>query len=564
MFTIVLITTCLAIGTSAESPISRPNQKKAVIQEYEKVTFIENTLIIPIKIQTPDNLEQNVFYVRTLIRNTLQELGRYPNKISEARLKTQEATISEYKKLMKTLNHPRERRALLDVGGDLLQAVFGVATNYDLKILREEILNDTRHQKIINEALIVKSALLKKSVDTMNDILREEISTTSNTVNKLQTQITHSARIALITESIQLISSIITNYHATLLSLLSSDISSIITPEKLNNIITENQASPETHLPCDTNNSTCSPSSFIKVEKTANPFLFFARIPFISSHKYQIYEFVPIPIIDHKNKKYIVSNLKRFMGVGHNSYFLSEDLSCANHICPKQPIWLSNKHSTCNKEILENRQQTPSCIIEEINTNPRFHLASLKNSWVVTFFVKNDVSIKCSSTGTVKHFNVVGLFKVKKICDLKSNLVNLSRTTEEIMSKVTVTTYNEDSFNYIPAMNISQYLPNTTENLRLYRYNQFISQLDELKLHLNDTIDQLTSSPTYVFTSNGGHIAVSSTTTSIAIIIMIVAVTIFIRRRAQIRQIRKQIRDSYDTPNLLMSNLKTLEKNGTL
>ena len=147
---------------------------------------LEGVLAVSLQVQMPVHLKLMIKESSTILRTITHqisylsefEVSAVEKRIFESRLAAINNTLTHLNiTLNEGINHykdNRSRRALLDIGGQLLQSVFGVATDKDIKMINNRINSYNKKLEISQKKIIVFNEILRMSFLKMADAIIDQ------------------------------------------------------------------------------------------------------------------------------------------------------------------------------------------------------------------------------------------------------------------------------------------------------------------------------------------------------------------------------------------------------
>ena len=392
---------------------------------------LEGVLAVSLQVQMPMHLKLMIKESSTILKTITHqisylsefEVSAVENKIFKNRLAAINSTLIHLNiTLYEGINHNKEnrsRRALLDIGGQFLQGVFGVATDKDVKMINNRINKYNKKLEISQNKIMVFNDILKMSFLKMADAIidqnkllekfQQEVGFKNNLMNTL----------SLVGESINLINVLMNEYHNLMITLRKGFLpENVISNQILQKIIIEGvNKFAGTKFPGDGDGVLSEMIKTITVHHTENSYKFILHIPFVSKDKFKIYNIVAVPVINN-NDIFIASEISSYIGINNLYYFLEKNkLSCNAYYCNTKLYIRNIAMKSCTLDIVMNGTGQ-NCVVRKFETTQNYYIEQLQSFWVVVFFKTTSFVVSC---GTEKSFkNGKGLFKIPLACTLEA------------------------------------------------------------------------------------------------------------------------------------------------
>ena len=228
--------------------------------------------------------------------------------------------------LLEGIYHPMEnrtKRALLDIGGKLLQGIFGVATEIDLDLLRVRFDNSTRKLISSQNKIVIMTNVLKDSILNLSNAMFVQNKLLHKFKKNNDIKLRMMQTMSLIGESVSLIHVLLSEYQNLIETLRQNSLpTNVVTKQNLEKIIKEGiNKFPGTKFPGNSKGNLSKMINAVTVHQTENPLKFILYVPFVSENDFDIYKIVAVPIIGKYNKMFIASEISGYIGISKLFYF---------------------------------------------------------------------------------------------------------------------------------------------------------------------------------------------------------------------------------------------------
>ena len=331
----------------------------------------------------------------------------------------------------------RTKRAWLDLGGNFLKTVFGVATEKDVQLIKLENKKDTDNIKIALNKMSIDNQILKTSIRKLAEAIEMQY-------NFLDENIFHVSQSTFnymhIMNALSLASD--TLFLGNILTLQYKEISSslnrgiippnIISTKIIEKIINEGKINfPDNIFSVDLKNVN-EVLEQVEIKKTKDIFKYILYFPMVSDTIYSIYKIMPLPVA-YQNKFFIIKNNEEFIGIGNKNYFVSNELPvCKGYdrvkVCNVDLKLFRLNVSSCALDIVLKKQNT-ICPMEQYVKSSSSFIGKLGESWYVIFYSDTDVIITCRNKRTIR--SMAGLIKISPPCKLSTKEFELSTKIED-------------------------------------------------------------------------------------------------------------------------------------
>ena len=346
--------------------------------------------------------------------------------------------------LLEGIYHPMEnrtKRALLDIGGKLLQGIFGVATEIDLDLLRVRFDNSTKKLISSQNKIVIMTNVLKDSILNLSNamIVQNKLLHKFKKNNDIKLRMMQT--MSLIGESVSLIHVLLSEYQNLIETLRQNSLpTNVVTKQNLEKIIKEGiNKFPGTKFPGNSKGNLSKMINAVTVHQTENPLKFILYVPFVSENDFDIYKIVAVPIIGKYNKMFIASEISGYIGISKLFYFFSKHkLNCHKFYCESDLHLVKTSTKSCALDVITNGTGN-ECLVEKFETTQNYYIEQLQSFWVVVFFETTSFVISCGTEKTFRESK--GLFKVPLVCTLETEnfiltSVSISNSKVELRKKI--------------------------------------------------------------------------------------------------------------------------------
>ena len=346
--------------------------------------------------------------------------------------------------LLEGIYHPMEnrtKRALLDIGGKLLQGIFGVATEIDLDLLRVRFDNSTRKLISSQNKIVIMTNVLKDSILNLSNAMFVQNKLLHKFKKNNDIKLRMMQTMSLIGESVSLIHVLLSEYQNLIETLRQNSLpTNVVTKQNLEKIIKEGiNKFPGTKFPGNSKGNLSKMINAVTVHQTENPLKFILYVPFVSENDFDIYKIVAVPIIGKYNKMFIASEISGYIGISKLFYFFSKHkLNCHKFYCESDLHLVKTSTKSCALDVITNGTGN-ECLVEKFETTQNYYIEQLQSFWVVVFFETTSFVISCGTEKTFRESK--GLFKVPLVCTLETEnfiltSVSISNSKVELRKKV--------------------------------------------------------------------------------------------------------------------------------
>ena len=401
----------------------------------------------------------------------------------------------------------RNKRAAFEFGGDILQSLFGTATNKQIRMLRRKI-NLLGNYATTSDTLIRE---LKDQLKSNTEVIvefRERLMSLIKFQDKISAVINIMSQLNSIKSFLNLIEQTASNIRAIYHTVITS-----IQLAK-NKITNDDLYSPAFFLPFVIQMSklnmlhpvipltTENYHSFITyswtIQSSSDPYEIITLIPFISAETFSAYRLIPFPThlpINNSTARVIYNEPNNYVFINHGlrKYtYLKESAHdfCRNlgrkSICPLSQPFSSVDDHTCLLSLLRN--QTSNflyCPMEAYRFNDPFTV-TLGHFSIISLPKKTQASISCKNPSSTQHINGY-VFVIPHGCTFTTasfHFKNPIHLEKNISLATLIAQSDQVLFNYMSHMALpnissvlfpkSKYLKEITWNTRLDKLNQTI------------------------------------------------------------------------------------------
>ena len=145
--------------------------------------ILEGQIAVPMEVSMPQHLRRMMDQAKMILETITAQMDEKKNHhamklefdiFSARKVSINMSLIHLHDNLFEGIYHPMEnrtKRALLDIGGKLLQGVFGVATEIDLDMLRVRFNNSTRKLISSQNKIVIMTNVLKDSILNLSNAM---------------------------------------------------------------------------------------------------------------------------------------------------------------------------------------------------------------------------------------------------------------------------------------------------------------------------------------------------------------------------------------------------------
>ena len=425
----------------------------------------------------------------------------------------------------RTKTNARVKRGLINLGGNVLNVVFGTATEQQVDDLRLHIEKEQMKAKISNKILQVKVHTLTKSLQQVSDILTETEVFLRDNQNEMQmienVQILES-KTNFLAEEVQFLMLVAQNFQETVRVLENGKLPFKLINENFKKLISEGtEFFPKLVFPSDPSKSTPYDLQMIIEVRRAYEGFFLLELPFISRNTYELYELEKFPREASEGRLAVPGRLPKFLAASNITFFElknNEKLREISKFEDSKFIFKNNvaihgfQYPSCALELMING--SGSCTWEEFPLNKKFYAKFFGNSWYVWFANRTKITIICPLKEIFEE--VAGFIKVSYPCTLTSKYGNLVTLVKTRASNIVVGGGMEKSLEKFE-MGKNFHLVNTSKS-HLEKLNKKIGVLNETA-HSN--INKVKIDADFNWRFHQFHM---STTVSVIIAILIISV----------------------------------------
>ena len=503
-----------------------------VTEEIIMRPLLEGTIAVPLDIQMPVHLmmmlRQSMMVINT-INSQMSYLNELEYDIFCKRSNALNLTLAHLNNtLIEEIYHPienRPKRALLDIGGKLLQGIFGVATETDVKRVEEQLGDSVKNLWTSQNKIVIVTNILKKSFMKLSEAIidQNKLLQKFNKKNEFKWRLMNT--MSLVGESINLIHVLINEYENLILRLRKGFLpNNVVTDQMLRKIIKEGiNKFVGTKFPGNDKGSLSEMVRSITVHHTENPFKFILYVPFVSDNDFKIYNIVAVPIVGKNNELFIASEISGFIGINEYFYFFSKNkINCKEFYCETELHLRKRSTKSCALELVTVGTGL-NCLVEKFETTQNYYIEKLQSFWVVVFFDTTSFVISCGTEKTFRKSK--GLFKVPLVCTLETETFILTSAAIS-NSKVEI---KKKLFNYKLLELNNTIINSNISDQDLKSLDNMKKRLTNIKLNTKKEMDDL-KSENMKFRKNT-YIHIGANYSSLVLFILpIVAVIIFKKR----------------------------------
>lgn len=320
-----------------------------------------------------------------------------------------EQLIEDREDIPPTPESARSRRGLLEVGGDVLGAVFGLATAADLKVMKSAVDNSL----IKMEASTSRLTLSVQRVNHAVNATIQHVKRINSELEVLGVGISQFQEGNRILTCVRALVSGLESFYRDLLhfnsltTLLSNEILPVglISHEELQTLIKEGEnLFPSLVFPLD---ATETPMSqvlpYLQVHPTRQLNMILLTIPYVRPEILTLTEIHPFPIIAH-SETLLVNFLPSYVAVGNESFYdvptlqhCRHSLSLDLYLCPPQARTIKEKSCAENLMTREEAQKiAPSCSFSKLHLPvERVYAVRSSQAWYLYFKTITAGTISC-------------------------------------------------------------------------------------------------------------------------------------------------------------------------
>ena len=253
------------------------------------------TLVVPVNLLNPRYAQEALDTANSLLHEIVTTWRGGPSRISAL-----QASLNHYNDTLSLLRKPkktRTRRGLLNLGGTVLQHLFGVATQQELDLMHESMVNASEIFTTATKTLQIKSAVLQDAVGRLTSAMKIELAISTRNMNHTMKQINTNRQLGLVSDLILTVASIIDALQSTVAMLHSGTYLRLINKKDLADIIEQaNTVIPHgERFFCSLEEPWTYISSHLIVKATNAPTVFALHLPFVRSEEYNLFEIATLP-----------------------------------------------------------------------------------------------------------------------------------------------------------------------------------------------------------------------------------------------------------------------------
>ena len=369
-----------------------------------------------------DDLEQ---FWRTKVFNALRgvTIGTIDNKV-----------VPNIPEREKKVVHPklRGKRGLINVGGDILHAVFGVSTSKEIHDLEEK--EEIRIQQILEATRVIEvktSKAEEKVADALQHLKKatEGLLTIQNRENRLEVFVMISETISHIEVMLLHLLNLAREVKTRITLLQRGIVPAVINHIELKEII--EQGVKKFHnlkFPLNTEYlSKANLTSFLNLchsEGTSEPFIFVIFVPFVEKDEsYDLFKLIKFPLKLGEDVTMIGENIQPYIAISNfERVELDEIKTCERlenkneFLCSLKTPKLSERVETCAYAVVKNDSEIAmrTCDYEKTKFDAGFHAIYTEDRWFVHLVKDTIANLQCES---------VSRNKIKKVDTFSGNVI---------------------------------------------------------------------------------------------------------------------------------------------
>ena len=439
------------------------NQGKPV-----KVVMSEQVFILELRV--PVEAQEALVEAKRLLAITNNKTIDYTwGEIPKLRIKAIESSILHLNATHKSI---RSKRGWFDILGEFLKISTGVATEKDLKLIKEMFVDSNEKINLNIDKIFVHNKILTEAIQKLTNasIIHKNLLLETTNRDFLWHRI--SDAVSLASELVQLSETFTLQYKY-----LIDKLQAGVIPES----IKEKSVFAEI---VNKKNSSLSQESwgidFMSIKQTKNLNKFVIKVPILSNETYQFYEICPCPL-KTKNKAFVIAdNYERFVGVSNNSYFVTNSKpSCRDlddkkfSLCTTNLKFYDLNVGSCSLNIVKNLRNT-NCHLKRYRGSELFFVDKSKETYIIKFFNYTKIAVTCS--GKISFKNLKGVAIINPPCSLKSKLLSVA-TNNKIYEKTEISLQNWGTSHFFDS------------NLQLNEIEFTNEEIEKIKT-LNETLEE--------------------------------------------------------------------------
>ena len=430
---------------SSIAPTVLESPPLAAIEFVDEVGMTEAHLGIPLILSRNQDVTKALTISKQLLRSSIINYKALLNITSVKEDNTFSAIWTRGNALYDTINVIndtyfnnvflyRNKRAFIDLGGDLLSSVFGVATEKQLELVKTHFDNRLLPMELSIKSISLETKLLQTSLMELTKSIQHQIKIVENNlkISMVLWQIEHALSSA--SDIIAYSSEIVARERSILSSLNNNLLPNIFDDYSLNITISEGLAKfPNCKFPLAPSNYSLL-KNIVQIERSISPREFLLLIPFVSKETFSRYELIPLPLLV-KTTPVVVQNVFRFVGISRLMYFESKEVFSCNKIgnfCEGNPRLVPLEVNSCSLQLVQ-KNSPNDCIMDNLNFQQKpFIQTSLKNSYIF-FETVTPIEVDCGLKS--KEIFTKGNYKLSKACSLKSKFFTIPAFKEAVFSQ---------------------------------------------------------------------------------------------------------------------------------
>ena len=394
----------------------------------------------------------------------------------------------------------RNKRAFIDVGGDLLSSIFGVATNKQLELVKNHFNDRLLPMELSIKSISLETKLLRSTLLALTKTIKVQVDLLERNLRKMLLPAQINQVLNLASDIIFYTGQIVSNERSIIASLNNNLLPNIFDDHTLNITIRDGLAKfPNSKFPLSPSNYSLL-KNIVQIERSISPREFVILIPFVSKDSFSRYELIPLPLLK-KNIPVVVQNVLRFVGISRTMFFESNSNLVCNEVgnfCEGNPILHSLDMDSCSLQLVRNKSPK-NCIMDNLNFqhNKPYIQTSLKNSYIF-FQTVTPIEVDCGPKS--KEIFTKGNYKLSKACSLKSETFTLPAFKEAVFSHPVFFNNNHNN-TFLKNLSTLQFVPqfsdekvfddlavNLTNLQNIQNRNFSILEVNSSKIHFQTKI----------------------------------------------------------------------------
>ena len=491
---------CLIIGCRADL------QQAAVTSKLVDMKVVRAKALFSVNVNKHEEFSEELFASAKVIFQTLNKkiLKLNHEHVTDFVIHSMNViniSMSEIKTFM--TQHPttpseegklgnRSKRALVNVGGQILKAVFGTATTDDINTLTNNFKNLTEEVKITKMKITLESTKIKRVFKSLLRTMKSQGKIYETLLKKFSDAQHIMFVFTQLKTIISYLSTAIQDYKNTLNTIYTHHVPTIFTRDQIIHIFeTAEKYYPDYTIPLNTSVETIETlHQYMEIVQAQQPFTYTLMVPLVEKNTYALFETAAMPIRNQLGNMLKISNLERFIGISNEKFFTSEKplnkckVFKTFKVC-EAPLKLvdNDVKNNCALNILHNN--TKACTFEPWSINGKIYATRLSNAWFIYLDEPVPAELTCNKEKISKQF--VGLMKVAPQCFFRTDDITLASISTSIIQDQ-ITPRNHIASEVIPAQ---MTFVNETQ-LGVYE-KQLNSINDDLNKMLNITQTNITT-----------------------------------------------------------------------